>query len=87
MHEDTRAALCDFGLSKLHAIVDHRLNPEASTRGHVLPMSTGFTATSFGGTLRYLAPEQLLSDDVGPTVQTDVYAFGCTCAEVGSFTT
>ena len=51
-------------------------------RGPVFTISTGFTTTSFGGTLRYLVPEQMLSDYAGPTAQTDIYAFGYTCAEV-----
>lgn len=76
--------LCDFGLSRLHAIVENDAynSHESLTRNPWI--STGFTATSFGGTLRYLAPEQMLSDCGGPTAETDTYAFACTCAEVCS---
>ena len=84
VHEDKHAALCDFGLSRLHALLDHEVLAGFSSQGPVVPQSTGFTATSFGGTLRYLAPELLLLDDVRPTLETDIYAFGCTCAEVSA---
>jgi len=81
VHEDGHAALCDFGLSRLIAATEEEgVNAPPSQRLMGLP-STGFTATSFGGTLRYLAPE-LMSGDDGPTIKTDVYAFACTCAEV-----
>lgn len=45
---------------------------------------TGYTSSEFGGTLRYLAPELLEKDGVRTTA-TDVYALGCTCAQVGDF--
>jgi len=41
---------------------------------------TGFTSSDFGGTLRYLAPELL--HVTNRTTATDVYALGCTCAQV-----
>lgn len=42
---------------------------------------TGFTNSLVGGTDRFLAPE-LLNDDVCRSLQSDVYAFGCVCAQV-----
>jgi len=64
---DGRAALCDFGLS---VILDGG--------------PTGFTSSTIGGTLRFLAQEQLsLSDNPGSrSPQSDVYAYGCTYAEI-----
>jgi serine/threonine protein kinase len=41
---------------------------------------TGFTSSNFGGTLRFMAPEQLSEE--GRSTQTDVYAYACTYAEV-----
>jgi len=41
---------------------------------------TGFTSSAFGGTLRFMAPEQLSEE--GRTVQSDVYAYACTYAEI-----
>jgi len=41
---------------------------------------TGYTSSNFGGSLRFLAPELL--DDSIRTVQTDIYAYACTCVEI-----
>jgi len=41
---------------------------------------TGHTSSNFAGSLRFLAPE-LLEEDAR-TMQTDVYAYGCTCIEI-----
>jgi serine/threonine protein kinase len=43
---------------------------------------TGHTASNFGGSLRFLAPELL--EESSRTVQTDIYTYACTCIEVGS---
>jgi serine/threonine protein kinase len=43
---------------------------------------TGYTTSNFGGSLRFLAPELL--DEGTRTVETDIYAYACTCIEVGS---
>jgi serine/threonine protein kinase len=43
---------------------------------------TGYTSSNFGGSLRFLAPELL--DENTRTVQTDIYAYACTCIEVRS---
>jgi serine/threonine protein kinase len=43
---------------------------------------TGYTSSNFGGTSRFLAPE-LLDEDTR-TVETDIYAYACTCIEVRS---
>jgi Protein kinase domain len=42
---------------------------------------TGYTSSNFGGTLRFLAPELL--DERTRTVETDIYAYACTCIQVG----
>lgn len=47
--------------------------------------ATGYTSSEFAGTLRYLAPE-LLEERSVRTLETDVYALGCTCMQVGRFT-
>jgi serine/threonine protein kinase len=44
---------------------------------------TGFTASIVGGTLRNMAPELLEASQ--RTVETDIYAYACTCIEVGVF--
>ncbi len=41
---------------------------------------TGFTSEVFAGTFPFFAPELLESDR--KTVETDIYALACTCAEV-----
>jgi len=41
---------------------------------------TGHTSSNFGGSLRFLAPELL--DENTRTVQTDIYAYACTCIEI-----
>lgn len=43
-------------------------------------LKTGFTSSTMGGSVRFLAPELLVSST--PTVATDIYAFGCVCVEV-----
>ena len=78
VNEFGRAALCDFGLSHLSGVMqDGEIDDCLPSR----PFTTGLTSTVIGGTLRYLAPEQSITDG-RPTTCSDVYAFGCTCAEV-----
>jgi len=80
---DGRAALCDFGLSQFRTPASIRTSEDGThvaSRPNLKPY-TGLTPTKPGGTLRYLAPEQMRCDD-GPTLRTDVYAFACTCAEI-----
>ncbi len=64
------ALLCDFGLSR---ILDG--------------LPSGHTTSVQGGTLRYLAPELMGGMDpdehVYPTIKSDVFAFACTCIQVG----
>ena len=48
--------------------------------------ATGFSTSNVGGTLRYLAPEQLTDDEGGRSVQGDVYSYACTYAEVRIWT-
>ncbi len=61
------ALLCDFGLSR---ILDG--------------LPSGHTTSMQGGTPRYLAPELVdPDDDVFPTTNSDVFAFACTCVQVG----
>ncbi|KAF9509418.1 hypothetical protein BS47DRAFT_1396928 [Hydnum rufescens UP504] len=43
---------------------------------------TGFTSSIIGGTLRFLAPEQLSDDQGSRSPPSDVYAFGCLYAEI-----
>ena len=62
--------LCDFGLSR---ILDG--------------LPSGHTTSTQGGTLRYLAPELMgemdTDEHVYPTTKSDVFAFACTCVQVG----
>ncbi len=62
--------LCDFGLSR---ILDG--------------LPSGHTTSLQGGTARYLAPELMggmdPDEDVNPTTKSDVFAFACTCVQVG----
>jgi serine/threonine protein kinase len=47
--------------------------------------STGLTNSVVGGTYRYLAPELVEAEEVEEarrTVESDVYAVGCTCCQV-----
>jgi serine/threonine protein kinase len=61
-----RASICDFGLS---IILDGG--------------PTGYTSSNFAGSLRFLAPELLdENEESTKTVQTDIYAYACTCIEV-----
>jgi serine/threonine protein kinase len=39
------------------------------------------TVFVLGGTLQFMAPELLL-EDLHPTTDSDIYAFGCTCIQV-----
>ncbi len=63
--------LCDFGLSRIL---------DGLPTGHT-------TSVQPGGTLRYLAPELMdgMDSDEGvcPTTKSDVFAFACTCVQVG----
>lgn len=43
---------------------------------------TGFTSSVVGGTLRFMAPEQLTDDTGGRSIQSDVYSYACAYAEV-----
>ncbi|KAF9508174.1 hypothetical protein BS47DRAFT_1303155, partial [Hydnum rufescens UP504] len=43
---------------------------------------TGFTSSAFGGTLRFMAPELLSEAEERRSIQSDVYAYACTYAEV-----
>ncbi|KAJ8083204.1 Rho guanine nucleotide exchange factor [Marasmius tenuissimus] len=61
-----RACIGDFGLSRI-----------ADTL--VLKLTTSSTRAT--GTVRWLARE-ILSDDSGPTKESDVYAFACVCYEI-----
>ena len=86
VHEDGHAALCDFGLSRFQATIPEigikAPFPSTAVVPHITT-PTGFTTMNSGGTLRFLAPEQMLSEDYPiPTFQSDIYAFSCTCAEV-----
>lgn len=47
-------------------------------------LPTGHTTSNFGGSLRYLAPE-LSEENSTRTTATDIYALGCTLAEVGFY--
>ena len=80
VNEYGTAALCDFGLSKLY----RQAIPEDDVVRHtdllIHPAPSGFTATTAGGTPRYLAPE--LFEEMNLTLASDVYAFASTCAEV-----
>lgn len=82
VHEDGHAALCDLGLSRLSVDMHTGVADDRSVDESQPPPSTGLTHTVIGGTLRYLAPELLESPDCRPTLASDMYAFGCTCAEV-----
>lgn len=83
VHEDGRAALCDFGLSYLKASILQVESPgHINASNNTAQQKIGFTATGFNGTLRYLSPEQLSCDNPRPTFAADIYAFACTCAEV-----
>jgi len=44
--------------------------------------ATGFTTSGVGGTLRYMALEQLTDDEGGRSVQGDIYSYGCTYGEI-----
>jgi len=50
-------------------------------------LPSGHTTSVQGGTLRYLAPELMGGSDpdehVYPTTKSDVFAFACTCVQVG----
>lgn len=87
IHTDGHAALCDFGLSSIiaratHNNVGERVTAMSDTQTTLRYVTSGNIATP-----RYLAPEQLSSDDAKPTFAADVYAFACTLAEVcGQFT-
>lgn len=84
VHQDGHAALCNFGLTGLHSLAEKEHSSDESSALHYATRA-GFTETEFGGTFRYLAPEQIVDGETegsGPSLQTDVYAFGCTCAEV-----
>lgn len=59
-----------------------RIAQNTNALNNTIPQNTGFTATTFNGTLRYLAPEQLSCNNAKPTLAADIYAFACTCAEV-----
>lgn len=84
VNEYGTAALCDFGLSMFF----RETAPDAVAAKPPLGMlgstvSSGFTATTRGGTVRYLAPE--LFDDDHLTLATDVFAFASTCGEVSQW--
>lgn len=82
VHADGRAAICDFGLSTLLSTPENLASdttPSTTLRRDNL--LTGLTTAS-GGTPRYAPPEHFHGDG-SPTLAADVYAFGCTCAEVG----
>ncbi|KIL63822.1 hypothetical protein M378DRAFT_24878 [Amanita muscaria Koide BX008] len=57
------ACLCDFGLSRF--LIDNTLWKT--------------TATSAGGTARWMAPEMLDGDASTPTKESDIYAYAKTC--------
>ncbi|KAK1227557.1 hypothetical protein PQX77_009467 [Marasmius sp. AFHP31] len=61
-----RACIADFGLSR----IADTLVPKLST-----------SSTRATGTARWLARE-ILSDNSGPTKESDVYAFACVCYEI-----
>lgn len=56
-----------------------RAEPDVGVEAPYQRSKTGFTDTEIGGTPRYMAPEQF---DGLPTLEADVYSFGCACAEV-----
>ncbi|KAK1219128.1 Rho guanine nucleotide exchange factor [Marasmius sp. AFHP31] len=61
---ELRASIGDFGLSRV-------------ADSHALKLSTSFSS-SIKGTIRWQAPELLRSSPPsGPTVQSDMYAYGC----------
>src|SRR5689334_9430802 len=78
--KEGRAALCDFGLSRLHLALDPE-GPSSHTSKPPQRYLTGITSSEFNGTLRFCAPE-LIDGDGQPTFGSDIYAFACTCAEV-----
>ena len=85
VHKDGHAALYNAGLLGLYSTKKGH-SVEESSALHYAP-TTGFTGTEFGGTFRYLAREQVVESEgevSGPSLETDVYAFACTCAEVGA---
>ncbi|KAG9030897.1 hypothetical protein FS837_003158, partial [Tulasnella sp. UAMH 9824] len=61
-----RTVLCDFGLSSFM---------EESTSGLT-------TSRSFKDALRYMSPELLLEDEKKHTLESDVWAWGCTAFEI-----
>jgi tRNA A-37 threonylcarbamoyl transferase component Bud32 len=69
------ACLCDFGLARVI---------------YTSSGSSGFTTSNFAGSVRYMAPELLDSEEDEEdlpvvTVETDIYALGCIGAEVRLF--
>lgn len=66
--DDGHAVLSDFGLSQ---VIDDLVGP------------TGWTLTSPDiGPLRWQAPELLIDEACHPSLQTDVWSFGCTAYEL-----
>jgi serine/threonine protein kinase len=65
------ACLCDFGLSRI-------IKSEAGP--------SGFTTSNFAGSIRYMSPELLNSEEEEAlplvTAASDVYALGCVGLEV-----
>ena len=74
MDDEGNPRIADFGLSRVEAL-------QASLSG----------SSASGGSLRWQAPELLLPDRYGGsgnyTAETDMYAFGMTCLEVGANST
>lgn len=69
--EDETALLADFGLSVI-------ANVGTSFTNHYAAKSSGWTAPEL------LKPRDGCDDPLRPTCESDMYSFGCVCAEVST---
>ncbi|KAG8971948.1 hypothetical protein FRC05_010483 [Tulasnella sp. 425] len=68
MSDNLQAVLCDFGLASF-----------VEESG----ISTGLTTSrSIKGSIRYMSPELLLEEDAKHTLESDIWAWGCTVFEI-----